>query len=178
MCCSCIPRTPLLFFGNHCIRSTASTASKKLSKIVLVFHHFLGQPLLMRCHGCSQPARLQDSKILRRHVKTAAITMHLKITRGFTQTREFHVKKGTSQCILYTSKSHCIFYKFQSLSTALVSLASFQKKNGGNNDHPISLSHRIIPFRPPWHLHTAGATPRTASSRLHRARSPWSPEVR
>ena len=49
---------------------------------------------------------------------------------------------------VYTSKSHCIFYQSQSLSTALVSLASFQKKKHGNNDQPFSLSHRIIPFCP------------------------------
>ena len=68
----------LCFFGNHCIRSTPSTASKKLFSTFLHFHHSLGQPLLVRCHGCSQPARRQDSKILRRHVKTAAIMIHLK----------------------------------------------------------------------------------------------------
>ena len=147
MCRICIAGMPPLFFGNHCIRSTASTASKKLSKIILLFHHFLGQPSLVRCHGCSQPG--QDSKTLRSWsvtAKTAAIIMHLGITGGFTETWEVSCEKQAP--IICTSKSHWILYQFQSLSTALVSLAPSKKKKGGNNDRPISLSHRIIPFRP------------------------------
>ena len=81
-------RYTTVVFSNSCIRSPASTASKKLSKTSFLFHHFLGQPLLVRCHGCTGPARLQGSKILRRHVKTAAMIMHLKRRGGFTETKE------------------------------------------------------------------------------------------
>ena len=128
-----------LDFSNHCIRSTASTTSKKLSKIFLHVHHSLGQPLLMRCHGCSGPGRFQDSKMLRRHVKTATIIMHLKITCGFTETRQISWKK--------VPQNHCI-YQFQSLSRAWHSPKKERWKQPS--------AFHIIPFHsaPTWHHHT------------------------
>ena len=132
-------------FGNHCIRSTPSTASKKLSKIVLHFHHFLGQPLLVRCHGCCGPARLQDSKILRRHSKNGCdhyasrnnVWLHRNL-RNFIACENHSVQARTTA-------SSTNFKVYQWPFQKLVSLAPSKNRKV---ETAISLSHHTIPFRP------------------------------
>ena len=127
-------------------RLTASTASKKLSYIFLHLHHSPRQPLLVRCHGCTEPARFKDSKIFRRHVKMAAIIMHLKRTCGFTETWEISWKKGTTA-------SSTNFKLYQYSLQKLMTLAPSRKRKAEtsrNKDQPFTSFHSA----PPWHHHT------------------------
>ena len=81
--CPHSPATNAVLPVNHCIQSTPSTASKKRSKLFLQFHHFLGQPLLLRCHGCSELLpRLQDlGGVMTKRLQS----LHLERKGGLTE---------------------------------------------------------------------------------------------
>ena len=156
-----------LVFSKHCIRSTASTASKKPSKIFLLSHHTMRQPPLVWCHGCCGPARPQTPKMLRRCVKTAAITICiLKCRLAWQKPEKGHLITRKK------SPSSTNFNVYQYSLQKLMSLAPSKKKKGGNSHH--SLSHHSIP---PHHGITTPqkAPPCTEPSCLHHTRLPWSP---
>ena len=125
------------------------TASEILSKFSFHFHHFLGQPLLLRCHGCSEDSKI--SRTLRR--QNGCNHLHISKERMASQKHEkFHEKKSSTQ---YKKKSHCIFYQTQGFIRA----RSFRKKERWKQTSRPFTSRHSIPSHLTRHHHTGEATP-------------------
>ena len=108
--------TNAVFPVNHCIQSTASTASKRRSKFFLRLHHFLRQPLLLLCHGCSEfLPRLQDLQGAMTSVKTAAI-IHASRRNGWLHRNQKKFQCEERQHKSVQAKSHKTSTKFKVLS--------------------------------------------------------------
>ena len=118
-----------------------STASKILSKTSFHFHHFLGQPLLLRCHGCSEDCKTPRS--WGRYVKTAAMNFCISRERVALASKKPPVK-CEKKAPLSTSKKPQDFYQIHGF-ISFINPRSFQKRKVETN---ISLSSHIIPFGP------------------------------